>query len=339
MAFADMGLREDARAESGANGGGSAASVLAHLGIAEPPVLRGSSLHAPITMLRLQSAAAEREDYADLPREDAWIFRLHLQELSDHSLWLDGKRMPVARCSPGSVSVYDVQSELAVSIIDPLDVVRIFVPRAALDQLAKELGAPRIRRIDVAHGAATHDPAIYALISSLLPALMAPEAVFGLFVDHVLLAVLAHIGRTYGGMDVAQAASRGKLAPWQERRAKEVLEAESNSGLRLAMAADACGLSASHFARAFKQSTGQPPHRWLLHRRVDRAKQFMSDTHATLAETALACGFADQSHFNRVFEQIVGVPPGTWRRRSGGKALSCDGAFMAERCSTSTGRL
>ena len=317
-----MDLRQSSRAEIGSNEGGIAASVLAHLGIAEPPVLRCSSLQAPITILRLQSEAAEREDYADLPREDAWIFRLHLQELADHSLWLAGKRMPVAKGSPGSVSVYDVQLELAVSIIDPLDVVRIFVPRAALDQLAKELGAPRVRRIDVAHGAAIHDPAIYALISSLLPALMAPKAAFGLFVDHVLLAVLAHIGRTYGAMDVAQGASRGKLAPWQERRAKEVLEAQPNSTLRLAVAADACGLSASHFARAFKQSTGQPPHRWLLHRRVERAKTLMSDTRATLAETALACGFADQSHFNRVFEQVVGIPPGTWRRGGGGKAHS-----------------
>ena len=317
-----MDLRQSARGKIGSNEGGIAASVLAHLGIAEPPVLRCSSLQTPITILRMQSEAAEREDYADLPQEDAWIFRLHLQELADHSLWLDGRRMPVARCSPGSVSVYDVQAELAVSIIDPLDVVRIFVPRAALDQLAKEFGVPRVRRIDVAHGAATHDPAIYALISSLLPSLMAPQAAFGLFVDHVLLAVLAHIGRAYGAMDAAQGASRGKLAPWQERRAKEILEAQPNSSLRLSVAADACGLSASHFARAFKQSTGQPPHRWLLNRRVERAKRVMSDTHATLAETALACGFADQSHFSRVFEKIEGVPPGTWRRGAGGKPHS-----------------
>ena len=297
-----------------ASPGGIAASVMAHLGIAEPPVLRSSSLHAPLTLVRLQSSAAEREDYADLPQEDAFIFRLHLQELSAHRLWVAGQCVPVVTCPAGSVSVYDVQLELAVSIADPLDVVRIFVPRSALDQLAAELGVSRIGHLDFVHGAAQYDATIQALIASLLPALGAPEAAFGLFVDHVLLAVAAHIGRNYGRLETAPQPSRARLAPWQERRAKEVLEAHVHSGLRLAVAADACGLSASHFARAFKQSTGQPPHRWLLHRRVERAKDLLAGTDGTLAETALACGFADQSHFSRVFERIVGVPPGAWRR-------------------------
>jgi AraC-like DNA-binding protein len=210
--------------------------------------------------------------------------------------------------------VYDVQLGLAVSIIDPLDVVRLFIPRPALERMATELGAARIGRLDVVHGAANHDPVIQGLISSLLPALGAPDAASGLFVDHVFLAVAAHIGRQYGRMDAAAPASCGKLAPWQERRAKDVLEAHLQSGLRLADAASACGLSASHFARAFKQSTGQPPHRWLLHRRAERAKELLRGTDATLAETALACGFADQSHFSRVFARIVGVSPGAWRR-------------------------
>ena len=315
-------LRRPSGTGSATNRGGIAASVLAHLGIAEPPVLRSSSLQAPITLVRLQSSAAERDDYADLPQEDAFIFRLHLQELSAHRLWVAGQCVPVATCPPGSVSVYDVQLELAVSIIDPLDVVRIFIPRAALDQLAGELGAPRIGRLNAVHGAANHDPTIQGLISCLLPALGAPEAAFGLFVDHVLLAAAAHIGRNYGRMEAASQPSRGRLAAWQERRAKEVLEAHLHSGLRLADAASACGLSASHFARAFKQSTGQPPHRWLLHRRAERAKDLLRDTDATLAETALACGFADQSHFSRVFTRVVGVSPGAWRRGFDAKSHS-----------------
>jgi AraC family transcriptional regulator len=73
-------------------------------------------------------------------------------------------------------------------------------------------------------------------------------------------------------------------------------------------------LSAKHFARAFRQSTGMPPHRWLIERRIDRAKALLTEAGLNLAEIALACGFADQSHFTATFRKIVGATPGSFRR-------------------------
>jgi AraC family transcriptional regulator len=309
-----MNMRPSDQARKQKTRGSVSGSVIAHLGIPPPPVLRFSSVKAPMTIARLKSTAAARDDHAELPRDDAWIFRLHLRELSAHRLWLDGKPVPVPRCPPGSISLYDLQRVLAVSIVDPLDVVRIFVPRAALDELSDEFGAARVKRIGVVHGAISEDTVVHALISCMLPAIDTPKAVFGLFVDHLALSLLAHIGRKYGAMEAAPRVVRGGLSHWQEHRAKEMLEAHIQSDIPLSTVAAACGLSASHFARAFKQSTGQPPHRWLLHRRVARAKDLLSGSSTPLAEAALACGFADQSHFGRVFERVVGVTPGAWRR-------------------------
>jgi AraC-like DNA-binding protein len=107
---------------------------------------------------------------------------------------------------------------------------------------------------------------------------------------------------------------RGGLAPWQARRAKELLNANLDGKLPLSQLAEECGLSTRHFARAFRQSTGVPPHRWLLSRRVERAKELLHDAALSLAEIALACGFADQSHFTRTFTTLVGLSPGLWRR-------------------------
>ena len=81
--------------------------------------------------------------------------------------------------------------------------------------------------------------------------------------------------------------------------------------------AQACRLSVSYFARAFRISTGLPPHRWLLHRRVERAKDLLAGTGLSLSEIALSCGFADQSHFTRIFCQMVGATPAAWRRDRG----------------------
>jgi methylphosphotriester-DNA--protein-cysteine methyltransferase len=63
-------------------------------------------------------------------------------------------------------------------------------------------------------------------------------------------------------------------------------------------------------------ATGVTPHRWLMARRVDRAKDLMRSTEAPLAEIALKCGFSEQSHFTRVFSQTTGTTPAQWRQES-----------------------
>jgi transcriptional regulator GlxA family with amidase domain len=106
----------------------------------------------------------------------------------------------------------------------------------------------------------------------------------------------------------------GGLAPWQARRAKELTSANLDGQLPLSQIAEACGLSTRHFARAFRQSIGVPPHRWLLGRRIERWKDLMRDPALSLAKVVLACGFADQSHFTRMFTTLMGLSPGLWRR-------------------------
>ena len=78
--------------------------------------------------------------------------------------------------------------------------------------------------------------------------------------------------------------------------------------------ASACGLSVSHFSRAFRRSIGLSPHAWLLDKRVEAAKAMLRRREAPLSLIALACGFADQSHFTRVFTRRVGLSPGAWRK-------------------------
>jgi len=100
---------------------------------------------------------------------------------------------------------------------------------------------------------------------------------------------------------------------WQERRAR-LLEAQLDGEVTLSRLAQECGLSVSHFARAFRQSTGTSPHRWLLVRRAEKAKDLLHNSALPLAEIGLACGFGDQSHFTRVFTKLTGASPGASRR-------------------------
>ncbi|MBO3760455.1 helix-turn-helix domain-containing protein [Ciceribacter sp. L1K22] len=107
----------------------------------------------------------------------------------------------------------------------------------------------------------------------------------------------------------------GGLAKWQERRAKELIAARLSDKLSVPEVAEACGLSPSHFTRAFRKSTGLTPYQWLTERRVERAEALLlRDVDLSLSDIAVSCGFADQSHFTRVFKAVVGQSPGALRR-------------------------
>jgi AraC-like DNA-binding protein len=135
-----------------------------------------------------------------------------------------------------------------------------------------------------------------------------------LFVDHVLLAVGVHIAQTYGGMRPMWRPARGGLAPWQERRARELLRANIKRGVALKEVARECGLSVGYFSHAFRRTLGVAPHKWLIEQRVVLSKEKLRDDGLSLSDVAAECGFSDQSHLTRVFRQTVGVSPGAWRR-------------------------
>jgi AraC family transcriptional regulator len=121
---------------------------------------------------------------------------------------------------------------------------------------------------------------------------------------------------THGATDVCKSFVRGGLAPWQERRAKDILSNNLDGEIGIAQVAKACGLSSSQFSRSFRRSTGVSPHQWLLRRRIEVAKRLLRDADISLSEVGQACGFADQSHFTRVFNRAAGVSPGAWRRQN-----------------------
>jgi AraC-like DNA-binding protein len=104
------------------------------------------------------------------------------------------------------------------------------------------------------------------------------------------------------------------LAPWQIRRVTEYVEKNLTGRIAVPTLADICRLSHSHFGRAFKHSTGVPPHRWVMNMRVRHAQGLLADGVASLAEVACMSGFADQSHFTRIFRKTTGRSPGIWRR-------------------------
>jgi len=111
--------------------------------------------------------------------------------------------------------------------------------------------------------------------------------------------------------------ARGGLPPRAFRRVREYILAHLAEEIRNPVLADLVGLSVYYFSRAFKQSAGVSPHRFVLQSRVERVKQLLVETDLPLAHIAVAAGFGDQSHCTRQFRELVGITPGRfrWSRR------------------------
>ena len=107
---------------------------------------------------------------------------------------------------------------------------------------------------------------------------------------------------------------RGGLAPWQIRKVTSHVEAHLDRPIRNEDLAAVVRLNASHFGRAFRNSFGEPPHEYVIRRRVEHAQGLMLSTDASLSEIALNCGLADQSHLTRLFRRFAGESPRAWRR-------------------------
>jgi AraC-like DNA-binding protein len=219
-----------------------------------------------------------------------------------------------AEMSHGSLAVLDHRAAWETRIVEPFETVHIFIPVLDLTELSDEIGKARIDTLNCPISSERHDEVMLHLALSLLPAIRNPEQVSTLFADHIYGAIRLHLALTYGGLIVPQEQARGGLAPWQERLVKELLLDDLTGNPSLAGLAQACGVSTRHFTRAFRESHGTAPHRWLLQQKVERAKHLLATSALEISEIAHACGFADQSHLTRVFRGLVGAPPAAWRR-------------------------
>jgi AraC family transcriptional regulator len=249
-----------------------------------------------------------------LPRVDAYMICLLLCDLPSNSYWEDGRQVSALSLRAGQVTIHDLRREPLALMDKPIHSLLCYLPCAAFNALADQTNVPRISELRYKPGVGVLDETIRHIGQSLLPALRTPDCVSRLFTDYVTLALATHTAQTYGGMQTVSRPLKGGLAPWQERRSKEMIAGDLTGVTPLHEIAKACGLSVGHFSRAFRRSTGLAPHAWLLQARVESAKALLRKQDASLSTIARACGFADQSHFSRTFTRRAGLSPGAWRK-------------------------
>ena len=110
-------------------------------------------------------------------------------------------------------------------------------------------------------------------------------------------------------------AALGGLAPGALSRVREYIDEQLTENFPIEALTRIAALSTGHFNRAFRQSTGLSPHRYVIRQRVAAATELLRKTNRALADIALDVGFADQSHFSRTYVAVTGETPSACRRR------------------------
>ncbi|MDO6683993.1 MULTISPECIES: AraC family transcriptional regulator [unclassified Agarivorans] len=146
------------------------------------------------------------------------------------------------------------------------------------------------------------DPATFTLLAELFSAIKHDHD--GLQQESLLIQFFeSQFGQ---GADVRRDASCS--AKPQIKRVQECIQDQLSCSLSLSELAEVAGLSRYHLVRSFKRRYGLSPHAFQLNQRINRAKTLLREG-SSIADTALALGFADQSHFQRNFKKRLALTP------------------------------
>src|SRR5437870_585585 len=178
------------------------------------------------------------------------------------------------------------------------------------------------------------DSRLGALVAAVHAEMVAGFPSGRLFLDSVEQAMAVTLVRGQAVRHRPVRISRGGLGPSRLRRIKDLVQAKVEDDLTLDEIAQSIGLSTAHFARMFRKSTGETPHRFVLRQRLERAKTMLRAQDARVLDVAVACGFKTQQHFAQVFRDVCGISPSGYRQ----DFLGCEATSGSETCSEDTPR-
>ncbi|MES0099844.1 AraC family transcriptional regulator [Mesorhizobium sp. M0019] len=122
--------------------------------------------------------------------------------------------------------------------------------------------------------------------------------------------LLSEIERRSG----ATGSRMGGLAGWQIARVRSFIDRNLHRTIHANDLSAVARRSTAHFSRSFKQAFGEPPHAYIVRRRLEVACHLMLTSSASLSEIALSVGFSDQAHLSKLFRHAFGQSPAYWRR-------------------------
>jgi AraC family transcriptional regulator len=218
--------------------------------------------------------------------------------------WDDDGCKGEALNAPGTISLIPQNSTTRTAWTSDLNIVSLEFSSALVGRLLDgyDKGVPSeqlVLRRNVPDAIAT------GAARCIMAEMTAPtERLYG---ELLCLAVATHLLHAHGRARVD--AARRRLSPVQARRTVDYMQANLGGEISVSALAREAGLSEAHFARLFRETFGEPPHRLVLRWRLERAVRLIRLEGLGLADAAFAAGFCDQSHMTNAIRRHFGTSP------------------------------
>jgi AraC family transcriptional regulator len=230
--------------------------------------------------------------------------------LRQNQAWLAvGKRVTTAGSfAPGTNVLGQPGDVFDGEMRDRVDVLLFLMEPRYVAAKFESLGLP-CNCAELRHLPATPDPGLLDLGCRLADALEYGLSGDELYCDVLLEAMLTRIIIRHASVTSGRMPYREILTPAKLRVLVAFINQNLSSRLRLGDLAAAAAISPAHLARSFRNATGIPLHRYVLHRRLEHARSLLSESGARVHTVAVQCGFADAPHLSKAYRKVYGITP------------------------------
>jgi AraC family transcriptional regulator len=193
----------------------------------------------------------------------------------------------------------------------------VYLPQSIVEGLAVETGAAAAGQpITLIDPMCAPDPDIERIGRQIVREMESPDRCARLMLDAFGQALAIGLLRNHSNVSRALVVKHAwNPRDWRLRRAIDYLEAHLADDVGLHDVATEVGLSITHLTALFRDGTGEPPHRYLMRRRFERACELLADTSISISDIAYQCGFANPQHLATVVRRHLSMTPTAYRRQ------------------------
>jgi AraC family transcriptional regulator len=224
-----------------------------------------------------------------------------------------GEWQPRVMLCPGDVTIHSRHTPVASRWQRSLEFLTLSLDPALVAQTAE--GGSDTAGVNLKFSQGIQDQQVRQVMLALRAELSEGCPSGRLYGEGLATALASHLLQCHAVPWTLNSLHRGGLSPTQVRRVISYIDAHLGEELSLRRLSELIHLSPYHFVRAFRQSTGRSPHRYVLEQRIARAQVRLMEPELSLADVGYELGFASQAHFTTTFRKLVGITPGTWRAK------------------------
>ena len=225
--------------------------------------------------------------------------------------WFLGGHPQTKRMTRGSLDIVPQGTLLGGYSQDETEFLMMALDPSFVERVASEAG--KAIPIELVRYLGIRDPQIEHIGLALKAELETGCPSGRLYGESLAVALAAHLLGKYAAHIPKTHSHHAALPAYKLRRVLEYINDNLTEDLTLAEIAHVAGMNPHYLSRAFRQSTGIPPHRYVINCRVEKAKRLLADDELPLVEVGLTVGFQNQSHFTTLFHKLTGVTPKAYR--------------------------